>query len=49
MTQKIKAEYESGPKLISDLENKIASTSETLLRISGAIKTIEDEQRKNQG
>jgi hypothetical protein len=41
--KQLKAEYESGQKLISDLDNKIASTRETLLRISGAIKIIEDE------
>lgn len=41
--KRLKAEHESSQKLISDIESKIASARETLLRVSGAIKTIEDE------
>ena len=39
----LKAEYESGQKMLADLEAKQANLRETLLRISGAIQVLEEE------
>ncbi len=38
----LKAEYESGEKVMAELEAKQASLRETLLRISGAIQVLEE-------
>ena len=39
----LKEEYESGQKMLADLEAKQANLQETLLRISGAIQVLEEE------
>ncbi|MGB7444090.1 MAG: hypothetical protein WA919_23745 [Coleofasciculaceae cyanobacterium] len=39
----LKAEFESGKKLMAELEAKQANLRDTLLRISGAIQIIEEE------
>jgi len=44
--QSLKAEFESGQKMLADLENQKANLRETLLRISGAIQVIEEELSK---
>ncbi|HBB34553.1 MAG TPA: hypothetical protein DDZ80_29860 [Cyanobacteria bacterium UBA8803] len=41
--QSLKAEFESGQKMLADLEAKQANLRDTLLRISGAIQVIEEE------
>ncbi len=38
----LKAEYESGQKMLADLEKKHGEIEATLLRISGAIQVIEE-------
>lgn len=38
----LKTEYESGQKMIADLEERQASLRATLLRISGAIQVLEE-------
>ena len=38
-----RVEYASGEKALDDLENKQASLKNTLLRISGAIRVLEEE------
>lgn len=40
--QTLKAEYESGQKVLAELEAKQASVRDTLLRISGAIQILEE-------
>ena len=40
--QSLKAEFESGQKMLADLEVKQANLRETLLRISGAIQVLEE-------
>jgi uncharacterized coiled-coil protein SlyX len=44
--QELKAEYESGQKVIADLEAKQANVKNTLLRIAGAIQVLEEELAK---
>ncbi|MFG6102174.1 hypothetical protein D0962_04705 [Leptolyngbyaceae cyanobacterium CCMR0082] len=44
--QQLKAELESGQKVLADLEVKQNNVRETLLRISGAIQVIEEELAK---
>ncbi len=44
--QSLKAEFESGQKMLAELEAKQANLRETLLRISGAIQVIEEELSK---
>lgn len=44
--QSLKAEFESGQKILADLEAKQSNLRETLLRISGAIQVIEEELNK---
>ena len=44
--QELKAEFESGQKLLADLEAKQTSVRETLLRIAGAIQVLEEELKK---
>ena len=39
----LKAEFESGQKVMADLEAKQANLRDTLLRISGAIQILEEE------
>ena len=41
--QQLKAEFESGQKVLADLETKQANVRETLLRIQGAIQVLEEE------
>ncbi len=38
----LKSEYESGQRLLSELELKQANLRDTLLRISGAIQVLEE-------
>jgi len=38
----LKAEFEAGQKMLSELESKQATVRETLLRISGAIQVLEE-------
>jgi predicted nuclease with TOPRIM domain len=45
--QELKAEFESGQKMMADLEARQASLQETLLRISGAIQVLEEELGKD--
>ena len=42
----LKAEFESGQKVMADLEAKQANLRNTLLRISGAIQILEEEIAK---
>ena len=44
--QELKAEFESGQKVLADLEAKQANVRETLLRIQGAIQVLEEELAK---
>jgi hypothetical protein len=44
--RKLKAEYATGQKSLAELENKQAVLKNTLLRISSAIKVIEEELRE---
>jgi predicted nuclease with TOPRIM domain len=39
----LKAEFESGQKVMVDLETKQSNLRDTLLRISGAIQILEEE------
>ncbi|MDF0551821.1 hypothetical protein [Kamptonema sp. UHCC 0994] len=41
--QQLKAEYESGKKVLAELEAKQANVRDTLLRIAGAIQVLEEE------
>lgn len=41
--QSLKSEFESGQKMLADLEAKQVNLRETLLRISGAIQVLEEE------
>lgn len=41
--QSLKAEFETGKKMLADLEAKQANLRDTLLRISGAIQVLEEE------
>lgn len=40
--KELKCEFESGQKLLAELEAKQANTRATLLRISGAIQVLEE-------
>jgi predicted nuclease with TOPRIM domain len=42
----LKAEFESGQKVMAELEAKQANLRDTLLRISGAIQILEEELEK---
>ena len=42
----LKVEFESGQKMLTDMEVKQASMRNTLLRISGAIQVLEEELAK---
>lgn len=39
---KLKSEFESGQKMLADLEARQANLQQTLLRISGAIQILEE-------
>ena len=41
--EQLKAEFEAGQKMLTELEAKQASVRETMLRISGAIQVLEEE------
>jgi len=45
----LKAEFEDGQKMLTELEAKQASVRETLMRINGAIQVIEEELAKANG
>jgi len=45
----LKAEFEAGQKMLTELEAKQASVRETLMRITGAIQVIEEELTKANG
>ncbi len=47
--EQLKAEFESGKKVLVDLETKEANVRETLLRMQGAIQVLEEELAKNNG
>ena len=40
--EKLKAEFESGQKMLADVEARRAELQNTLLRISGAIQVVEE-------
>ncbi len=44
--QELKAEFESGQKMLAELDQKRANLEKTLLRISGAIQVLEEELKK---
>ena len=44
--KELKAEFESGQKMLAELDAKQANVRNTLLRISGAIQVIEEELAK---
>ena len=44
--QQLKTEFESGQKVLTELEAKQASIQSTLLRIQGAIQVLEEELAK---
>ncbi len=46
--QELKAEYESGQKMVAEFETKQLELQKTLLRISGAIQVLEEELTKNE-
>ena len=41
--QALKAEFETGQRMLAELEAKQANVKESLLRISGAIQVLEEE------
>jgi predicted nuclease with TOPRIM domain len=47
--RELKTEYETGQKMLAELEAKQASLRETLLRISGAIQVLEEELARADG
>ncbi len=44
--QELKAEFESGQKMLAELDQKRANLEKTLLRISGAVQVLEEELQK---
>lgn len=44
--QELRAEFEAGQKMLTELEQKQANLQQTLLRISGAIQVLEEELGK---
>jgi predicted nuclease with TOPRIM domain len=44
--EELKSEFESGQKMLSDLEVKQAELQKNMLRISGAIQVLEEEIAK---
>ncbi len=47
--KELKAEFESGQKMLAELEVKQANLRNSLLRISGAIPVLEEELGKHNG
>lgn len=47
--KELKTEFESGQKVLADLEAKQANLRNTLLRISGAIQVLEEELGNSNG
>lgn len=47
--KELKAEFESGQKMLAESEVKQANLRESLLRISGAIQVLEEELGKHNG
>jgi predicted nuclease with TOPRIM domain len=47
--KELKAEFESGQKMLAELEARQANLRESLLRISGAIQVLEEELGKHNG
>ena len=47
--QELKTEFESGQKMLAELEAKQANLKETLLRIVGAIQVLEEELGSGDG
>ncbi len=45
----LKQEYESGQKMMAELETKQNNLRDTLLRISGAIQILEEELSEDEG
>jgi hypothetical protein len=45
----LKVEFESGQKMLADLQAKEAGLRETLLRISGAMQVLQEELGKSNG
>ena len=45
--QQLKSEFESGQKVLAELEAKQANIQSTLLRIQGAIQVLEEELAKS--
>jgi predicted nuclease with TOPRIM domain len=43
---KLKAEFESGQKMLADFDARASSLRETLLRIGGAIQVLEEELKE---
>lgn len=46
--KELKSEFESGQKMLAELESKQANMRNTLLRISGAIQVLEEEIAKQE-
>lgn len=44
--EELRAEFESGQKMLNELETKRENLRQTLLRISGAIQVLEEELGK---
>lgn len=47
--KELKVEFESGQKMLADLENRQANLRSSLLRITGAIQVLEEELHKCEG
>ncbi len=47
--KELKAEFESGQKMLAEMETKQANMRDSLLRISGAIQVLEEELGKDDG
>ena len=46
--QQLKTEFESGQKVITDLDSRKTEVQQTLFRIQGAIQVLEEELAKNE-
>jgi predicted nuclease with TOPRIM domain len=44
--KELKAEFETGQRMLTDLETRQADLRNTLIRISGAVQVLEDELAK---
>lgn len=47
--KELKIEYESGQKMLADLEFRVANLKNTLMRISGAIQVLDEELANENG